>query len=94
MLPAFPLFVKSWILRAYVMTVLETMLLQFPFVILGFHSDNGYELVNYTVAPLLNRLLIQFTGLRTRHSNASALIGTGVANSMVSLQDNTKLKAF
>jgi hypothetical protein len=93
-LAAFPPFVKSWISEAYLMTVLETMLLQSPFAIRSFHSDDSLEFVNYTVAPLLNNLLIQFTGFRTRHSNASALIGTGVANSMVSLQDSTKLKAF
>ena len=41
--------------------LLEIMLNQFPFHIKGFHSDNGGEYVNRTVAQLLNKLLIRFT---------------------------------
>jgi hypothetical protein len=33
--------------------LLESMLIQFPFHIMGFHSDNGGEYVNRTVAGLL-----------------------------------------
>jgi hypothetical protein len=32
---------------------LEAMLRQFPFRILGFHSGNGSEFINHTVAKLL-----------------------------------------
>ena len=46
--------------EAYLVPVLETMLAQFPFVIRGFHSDNGSEFVNSIVAQLLNKLLIHF----------------------------------
>jgi len=45
---------------------LEIMLNQFPFHIKGFHSDNGGEYVNRTVAQLLNKLLIRFTRSRPR----------------------------
>jgi len=41
----------------YLVPVLEGMLHQFPFRILGFHADNGSEFINHTVAKLLNKLL-------------------------------------
>jgi hypothetical protein len=50
------------------------MLLQFPFVIRGFHSDNGSEFVNRIVAQLLNKMLIRFTKSRPRHSNDNGLV--------------------
>jgi len=37
----------------WLLPVLEAILQQFPFVIHGFHSDNGSEFINYTVARLL-----------------------------------------
>jgi len=42
---------------AYLKPVLEAMLRQFPFRIQGFHTDNGSEFINRTVAELLNKLL-------------------------------------
>jgi len=60
--------------EAYLVPVLETMLLQFPFVIRGFHSDNGSEFVNHIVARLLNKMLIRFTKSRPRHSNDNGLV--------------------
>ena len=60
--------------EAYLVPVLETMLAQFPFVIRGFHSDNGSEFVNHTVARLLNKLLIRFTKSRPRHSDDNGLV--------------------
>jgi transposase InsO family protein len=62
--------------EAYLVPVLETMLLQFPFVIRGFHSDNGSEFVNKTVSALLNKLLIRFTKSRARHTNDNGLVET------------------
>jgi len=41
--------------EAYLVPVLESMLVQFPFIIRGFHSDNGGEFVNHIVAKLLNK---------------------------------------
>jgi transposase InsO family protein len=56
--------------------VLKIMLAQFPFRILGFHSDNGSEFINRAVARLLNQLLIQQTKSRPRNSNDNALAET------------------
>ena len=50
------------------------MLAQFPFRILGFHSDNGSEFINYKVAELLNKLLIEQTKSRPRRSNDNGLV--------------------
>jgi transposase InsO family protein len=60
--------------EAYLLPVLEAMLAQFPFRILGFHSDNGSEFINHTVARLLNKLLIEQTKSRPRHSNDNGLV--------------------
>ena len=59
--------------EAYLLPVLEAMLAQFPFHIRGFHSDNGSEFINYTVAKLLNKLLIEQAKSRPRHSNDNGL---------------------
>ena len=56
--------------------VIEQMLEQFPFVILGFHADNGSEYVNHMVARLLEKLRIEFTRSRPRHSNDNGLAET------------------
>lgn len=60
--------------EAYLVPALETMLLGFPFIIRGFHSDNGSEFINRTVAGLLNKLLIRFTKCRARHTNDNGLV--------------------
>ncbi len=57
----------------YLMPVLKQMLASFPFKILGFHSDNGSEYINRRVAELLQKLFIDFTKSRSRHSNDNAL---------------------
>jgi len=62
--------------EAYLVAVLESMLFQFPFIIHGFHSDNGSEFVNHIVARLLNKLLIRFTKSRPRHTNDNGLVET------------------
>jgi transposase len=54
--------------------LLENMLNQFPFHIRGFHSDNGGEYVNRTVAELLNKLLIRFTRSRPRRPDDNGLV--------------------
>jgi transposase InsO family protein len=58
----------------YLVPVLESLLAGFPFVIRGFHSDNGSEFINKTVAGLLNKLLIRFTKSRPRHTNDNGLV--------------------
>lgn len=62
--------------EAYLKPVLEQMLRQFPFRILGFHTDNGSEFINRTVAQLLNKLLIEQTKSRPRRSNDNGLVET------------------
>jgi len=57
----------------YLIPVLEQLLDTFPFVIKGFHSDNGSEYINKQVAKLLEKLLIEFTKSRARHTNDNAL---------------------
>jgi len=59
--------------EAFLIPVLEALLLSFPFTILGFHTDNGSEYINRHVAKLLNKLLIEEqTKSRSRHSNDNA----------------------
>ena len=59
--------------EAYLIPVLQELLHSFPFIIRGFHSDNGSEYINRHVADMLNRLLIEeHTKSRSRHSNDNA----------------------
>ncbi len=58
----------------FLVPVLEALLHQFPFRIQGFHSDNGSEYVNHTVARLLNKLLIEFTRSRPNRSQDNGLV--------------------
>lgn len=60
--------------EAYLLPVLEMLLKALPFVIQGFHADNGSEYINKRVAELLNKLLIEFTKSRARHTNDNALV--------------------
>lgn len=62
--------------EAFLLPVLEQILAGFPFTILGFHADNGSEYINYTVATLLDKLRIEFTKSRPRHSNDNGLAET------------------
>ena len=62
--------------EVHLLPVLEQMLEQFPFVILGFHADNGSEYVNHMVARLLEKLRVEFTRSRPRHSNDNGLAET------------------
>jgi len=60
--------------EAWLEPVLAAMLEQFPFRVRGFHSDNGSEFINHTVAKLLNKLLAEQTKSRPRHSNDNGLV--------------------
>jgi transposase InsO family protein len=62
--------------EAYLLPVLQQMLRQFPFRILGFHSDNGSEYVNRAVAGLLEKLRIEQTKSRPRQSGDNGLVET------------------
>jgi len=58
----------------HLVPVLEAMLHQFPFRILGFHCDNGSEFLNRAVARLLNKLLVEFTKSRAYRTTDNALV--------------------
>jgi len=60
----------------YLEPLLQRLLKQFPFRILGFHSDNGSEFINHTVAQMLDKLLVEQTKSRPRHSNDNGLAET------------------
>jgi transposase InsO family protein len=57
----------------YLLPVLRDLLTRFPFVLHGFHADNGSEYINHQVAQLLDKLRIELTKSRPRHSNDNAL---------------------
>jgi hypothetical protein len=55
--------------------VLEAMLHQFPFRVIGFHCDNGSEFLNRKVAALLQKLLVEeFTKSRAYKTTDNALV--------------------
>lgn len=58
----------------YLLPALQQLLEVFPFVILGFHADNGSEYINHRVAKLLRKLHIELTKSRARQSNDNALV--------------------
>jgi hypothetical protein len=59
----------------FLLPVLEQLLSDFPFPILGFHADNGSEYINHRVAALLNKLQVsEFTKSRARQTNDNALV--------------------
>lgn len=60
--------------QAFLGPVLQAILHQFPFHIHGFHSDNGSEFINESVAALLKRMLIAQTKSRPRTSNNNGLV--------------------
>lgn len=59
----------------FLLPVLEALITAFPFLIHGFHADNGSEYINRQVAKLLNKLHVQeFTKSRARRTNDNALV--------------------
>ena len=58
----------------FLLPVLEEALSLFPFEILNFHSDNGSEYINKTVAKLLEKLRVHQTKSRSRRTNDNALV--------------------
>jgi transposase InsO family protein len=58
----------------WLLPVLEAMLAQFPFLIRGFHSDNGSEFINYNVARMLGTLHIEHTKSRAHHTGDNGLV--------------------
>jgi hypothetical protein len=60
--------------EAFMSSTIQQILELFPFEIPRFHADNGGEYINDTTAALLDKLLIEFTKSRPRHSNNNALV--------------------
>jgi hypothetical protein len=55
--------------------VLEAMLHQFPFRIIGFHCDNGSEFLNHRVVKLLGKLMVkEFTKSRAYKTTDNAMV--------------------
>lgn len=67
-------FAVAKISERFLLPVLEQLIDTFPFAIQGFHSDNGSEYVNHTVAKLLEKLRIEQTKSRARQTNDNALV--------------------
>lgn len=64
----------SKISEVYLLPVLEAVLAQFPFVVLGFHVDNGSEYINHRVAQMLDKLHAEFTKSRACRTQDNALV--------------------
>jgi len=62
------------ICERHLVPVLEAMLHQFPFRLLGFHCDNGSEFLNHRVSQMLNKLLVEFTKSRAYRTTDNALV--------------------
>lgn len=62
------------ITEQFLKPVIEELLELFPFTIYEFHADNGSEFINRVVAQLLNKIHIELTKSRSRHSNDNALV--------------------
>jgi len=64
----------SKISEAYLLPVLQAVLEQFPFMVRGFHADNGSEYINHRVAKMLEKLQAEFTKSRACRSQDNALV--------------------
>ena len=58
----------------FLLPALEAAMEQFHCKIINFHSDNGSEYINKRVANLLNKLIIEQTKSRPRHTNDNPLV--------------------
>jgi transposase InsO family protein len=67
-------FAVAKISEHFLLPVLAQLSDTFPFVIRGFHSDNGSEYINGPVAKLLEKLRIEHTKSRARKTNDNALV--------------------
>ncbi|MDO8604750.1 MAG: hypothetical protein Q7K40_05160 [bacterium] len=57
----------------FLLPMLQELLESFPFRVIEFHSDNGSEYINHQVAKMLNKMNIDQTKSRSRHSEDNAL---------------------
>jgi transposase InsO family protein len=68
------IFAVERISEHFLLPALAQLLATFPFLIRGFHSDNGSEYINRNVAELLEKLRIEQTKSRARQTNDNALV--------------------
>ena len=61
------------ITERFMVPVLEMIIETLPFQVLGCHADNGSEYINHRIAEMLEKLHIELTKSRPRHSNDNAL---------------------
>jgi transposase InsO family protein len=64
----------SRISEHFLVPALQQAMDAFPFILRGFHSDNGGEYINHRIAALLEKLHIEFTKSRARRTNDNALV--------------------
>lgn len=57
----------------FLLAALREAIESFPFIIINFHSDNGSEYINHQVSDMLNKMNIEQTKSRARHSEDNAL---------------------
>ena len=58
----------------FLLPLLEELINSFPIKVIGFHSDNGSEYINKQVASMLQKMLVEQTKSRSRHTNDNALV--------------------
>lgn len=59
----------------FLVPALQGSIEAFPFIVCGFHADNGSEYINHRVAALLRKLqVLEFTKSRSRRHNDNALV--------------------
>ena len=68
------IFCVETISELHLKPIFEMLQEMFPFKVFNFHSDNGSENINYMVADILRRLVINQTKSRSRHCNDNALV--------------------
>jgi transposase InsO family protein len=64
----------SELTKVQMVPLLRSMLDQYPFAVLGFHSDNGSEYINEKVAELLMEMHVDFTKSRAYRTTDNALV--------------------
>lgn len=62
------------IAEQFLLPLLHELLDRLPFVILNFHSDNGSEYINYQLAGMLTKMMVEQTKSRARHSGDNGLV--------------------
>lgn len=62
------------ITHSFMRTVVELLIAQFPFTILGIHADNGSEYINERMLELMEEARIELTKSRPRRSTDNALV--------------------